>query len=125
MKKAIAILLAALMLLSVLSACGAETKTDVSAKQKRIAVICGTVGTNLFLTQIVDEVKSLQSSYNYDYSIIECSDADEWQTNYESAVMAINTIATGLTTLLLSVIFHTKGLISEPGRTTFVSPSMI
>lgn len=29
--------------------------------------------------------------------------------------MAINTIATGLTTLLLSVIFHTKGLISEPG----------
>jgi basic membrane protein A len=87
MKKAIAILLAALMLLSVLSACGAETKTDVSAKQKRIAVICGTVGTNLFLTQIVDEVKALQPTYNYDYSIIECSDADEWQTNYESAVM--------------------------------------
>lgn len=60
---------------------------EPAAEKARIAVICDTVGTNLFLTQVVDMVKEQASVYNYDYSIMECADTDEWQSNYEASVV--------------------------------------
>ncbi|MDD4074578.1 MAG: BMP family ABC transporter substrate-binding protein [Eubacteriales bacterium] len=57
------------------------------AEKARIAVICDTVGTNLFLTQVVDMVKAQADKYGYEYSVMECADTDEWQSNYEASVV--------------------------------------
>lgn len=56
------------------------------AEGERIAVICDPVGTNLFLTQVVDKAEELQQTYGYELSVMECSDTDEWQSNYRAAV---------------------------------------
>lgn len=56
------------------------------AEGEKIAVICDPVGTNLFLTQVVDKANELQPTYGYELSVMECSDTDEWQSNYRAAV---------------------------------------
>lgn len=56
------------------------------AEGEKIAIVCDTVGTNLFLTQVVDKAEELQATYGYELSVMECSDTDEWQTNYRAAV---------------------------------------
>lgn len=56
------------------------------AEGERVAVICDPVGNNLFLTQAVDTAKSLSETYGYTLSLMECSDTDEWQSNYRAAV---------------------------------------
>ena len=56
------------------------------ADGEKVAVICDPVGTNMFLTQAVDMAKSLQETYGYTMSLMECSDTDEWQSNYRAAV---------------------------------------
>ncbi|MBQ8973540.1 MAG: BMP family ABC transporter substrate-binding protein [Clostridia bacterium] len=56
------------------------------AEGDRVAVICDPVGTNLFLTQVVDKANELKDTYGYDLSVMECSDTDEWQSNYRAAV---------------------------------------
>lgn len=66
--------------------CALSCVLGVSADDaKHIAVICDTVGTNLFLTQVVDKVEELQAQYGYEYSVMECADVDEWKTNYAAA----------------------------------------
>ena len=60
--------------------------TLAMAEGDRIAVICDPVGTNLFLTQVVDKAEELKDTYGYELSVMECSDTDEWQSNYRAAV---------------------------------------
>ncbi|MDO4356959.1 MAG: BMP family ABC transporter substrate-binding protein [Clostridia bacterium] len=56
------------------------------AEGDRVAVICDPVGTNLFLTQVVEKAEELKATYGYELSVMECSDTDEWQANYRAAV---------------------------------------
>ncbi len=56
------------------------------AEGERIALICDPVGNNLFLTQVVEKAEELQAKYGYELSLMECSDTDEWQSNYRAAV---------------------------------------
>ena len=79
MKKLASIVLALALILSLVPASFAE-------EAARIAVICDPVGTNLFLTQVVDKAEELQATYGYELSVMECSDTDEWQSNYRAAV---------------------------------------
>ena len=101
MKKSISLLLALLVLVSSLVGCGGtktETKdtpaaenaaepapVESAAEPKNIAVICDTIGTNLFLTQVADEMAAKKAELGYNYSLMECADSDEWQANYEAA----------------------------------------
>lgn len=78
MKKLAVLILALIVVLSVMPAAFAEGE--------KIAVICDPVGTNLFLTQVVDKAEELQETYGYELSVMECSDTDEWQSNYRAAV---------------------------------------
>ena len=56
------------------------------ADGEMVAVICDPVGTNMFLTQAVDMARELEATYGYKLSLMECSDTDEWQSNYRAAV---------------------------------------
>ena len=60
--------------------------SSAMAEGEKVAVICDPVGTNMFLTQAVDMAKDLQETYGYTLSLMECSDTDEWQSNYRAAV---------------------------------------
>jgi len=78
MKKLASLILVLMMVLTLVPASIAEGE--------RVAVICDPVGNNLFLTQAVQVAEDLQATYNYTVSIMECSDTDEWQSNYRAAV---------------------------------------
>ena len=78
MKKLASILIVLALVLTMASAAMAEGE--------KVAVICDPVGTNMFLTQAVDMAKDLQETYGYTLSLMECSDTDEWQSNYRAAV---------------------------------------
>ncbi len=78
MKKILVLVLA---LVCALSCIGAVSADDA----KNIAVITDTIGTNLFLTQVVDMVEQKAAEYGFNYSIMECADTDEWKNNYEAA----------------------------------------
>ena len=56
------------------------------AEGEKVAVICDPVGVNLFLTQVVEKAEEMKETYGYELSIMECSDTDEWQSNYRAAV---------------------------------------
>ena len=77
MKKLASLILVLMMVLTLVPA---------FAEGERVAVICDPVGNNLFLTQAVEMAEELQSTYGYTVSIMECSDTDEWQSNYRAAV---------------------------------------
>lgn len=72
--------LASLILVLVLSL------TVATAMADKVAVICDPIGTNLFLTQVQDKAIEMKDVYGYELSIMECSDTDEWQSNYRAAV---------------------------------------
>lgn len=78
MKKLASIILVLMMVLTLAPASFAEGE--------RVAVICDPVGNNLFLTQAVQMAEDLQETHGYTVSIMECSDTDEWQSNYRAAV---------------------------------------
>ena len=78
MKKFVVLVLAFVCALSCIGAVSADDA-------KRVAVICDTIGTNLFLTQVVEMVEEKAPELGYDYSIMECADTDEWKMNYEAA----------------------------------------
>jgi len=76
MKKLASLILVLVLSLTVASAALAD----------KVAVICDPIGTNLFLTQVEDKAKEMQETYGYELSVMECSDTDEWQSNYRAAV---------------------------------------
>ena len=78
MKKMASLILALIVVLTMIPAAFAEGE--------KIAVICDPVGTNLFLTQVVEKANELKETYGYELSVMECSDTDEWQGNYYAAV---------------------------------------
>jgi len=77
MKKLASLILVLMMVLTLVPA---------FAEGERVAVICDPVGNNLFLTQAVQMAEDLQATYGYTLSLMECSDTDEWQSNYRAAV---------------------------------------
>ncbi len=84
MKRTLAIVLAILMVFSIISAfIGAEAEGV-----KRIAIVCDPVGVNPFLTQVVDKAKEMKEAgtYQFEYSVIECSDDTAWGENIRAAV---------------------------------------
>ncbi|MDO4492671.1 MAG: BMP family ABC transporter substrate-binding protein [Clostridia bacterium] len=78
MKKFLALVLSLMFVLSLVPMAHAEAT-------KRIAVICDPIGTNLFLTQVKDTIEARAEELGYTYSLIECTDSDKWQSNYEAA----------------------------------------
>ena len=78
MKKMASLILALIVVLTMIPTAFAEGE--------KIAVICDPVGTNLFLTQVVEKANELKETYGYELSVMECSDTDEWQGNYYAAV---------------------------------------
>lgn len=79
MKKLASLILVLVVILTMIPTAFAEEAP------KKIAIICDPVGNNLFLTQVVDEAKKMESEYNIEVTTIECGDTDEWQFNYEAA----------------------------------------
>jgi len=77
MKKIASFLLVLVVVLSMATA---------MAEGERIALICDPVGNNLFLTQVVEMAEELKATYGYELSLMECSDTDEWQSNYRASV---------------------------------------
>lgn len=103
MKKALAVLLSAMLLVSVLAGCGNSGSSSAapggssggasgsgggSDEVKRIAVICDPVGVNPFLTQVVEKFEEVKAAGTYamDFSVIECSDSTAWGENIRSSV---------------------------------------
>ena len=76
MKKLASLILVLVLSLTVASAALAD----------KVAVICDPIGTNLFLTQVEDKAVEMKEVYGYELSVMECSDTDEWQSNYRAAV---------------------------------------
>ena len=62
------------------------TMATAMAEGEKIALICDPVGNNLFLTQVVEKAEELKATYGYELSLMECSDTDEWQSNYRASV---------------------------------------
>jgi basic membrane protein A len=62
----------------------AKSLTDESA---RIVLICDPVGTNPFLTQMVDGLNEVKQTYpGLTTSVVECPDAGVWEDNIRAAV---------------------------------------
>ncbi|MEM1486030.1 BMP family protein [Oscillospiraceae bacterium PP1C4] len=100
-RKTIALILALTMSVGMLTACGASSapapaseagtqssKADAKKETKKIAMICDPVGTNPFLTQIVDKLEEMKKSGEYpiEYSVIECADTTAWSENVRASV---------------------------------------
>lgn len=83
MKRIIAIILAAVLVLS-LAACGGASGKDANAKYK-IALITDPIGTEQFILQAYHEMEALAEEYGFEWSSIECADMAQWTENSEAA----------------------------------------
>lgn len=65
-----------------------EAKGEAKVETKRIALITDPVGTNPFLTQIVDKLEEIKTkgTYPIEYSLIECKDSSAWSENVRASV---------------------------------------
>ncbi len=61
---------------------------DDGAEVKTIAMVADPVGTNPFLTQVVDKLAEIkeEGTYPIEYSVIECADSNAWAENIRAAV---------------------------------------
>jgi basic membrane protein A len=86
-------------MLLALAACGGSSGKTASAgsgeksagsaadKPARIVLICDPVGTNPFLTQMVDGLNAVKETYpGIVTSVVECADAGVWEDNIRAAV---------------------------------------
>lgn len=92
-KKVLSLVLASAMILSSITGCSSGEKeaaggTDEGAGTKKIALITDPVGTNPFLTQIVDKLDEIKEAGTYpiEYSLIECTDGTAWSENVRASV---------------------------------------
>ena len=55
-------------------------ETSAVEAPKKIALVLDPVGTNPFLTQMVDKLAEMKAEgeYNFEYSVIECADSAAW-----------------------------------------------
>lgn len=111
MKKFLTLVLALSFVLTA-AACGSgsssssEAAPDVSGSEgssyavnpaeAKVAIICETVGTELFLTQVVDAANAAKEKYGFELSIMESSDADAFLTNARAAVEEGYTLILGI-----------------------------
>lgn len=74
-----------------LAGCGdkaAKGSGEDTAAPKKIALVLDPVGTNPFLTQMVDKLAEMKEAGEdpFEYSVIECSDSAAWGENIRAAV---------------------------------------
>lgn len=62
--------------------------TSMVEAPKKIALVLDPVGTNPFLTQMVDKLAEMKAEgeYNFEYSVIECADSAAWGENIRASV---------------------------------------
>ncbi|MEG1458697.1 MAG: BMP family ABC transporter substrate-binding protein [Acetivibrio sp.] len=90
-KKVLSLLLAAVMIMGTFTGCGSDKKETAAGgktETKRIALITDPVGTNPFLTQIVDKLDEIKETGTYpiEYSLVECTDGTAWSENVRASV---------------------------------------
>lgn len=127
MKKVFALLLALLLSMSLLTACGSQdTEEDTSGdaaetgetggdalpgEGMKIALVCDKVGTQVFLTQMVEALNEAAEKYGFEPTVAECADSAAYEDNMRALVAegydliigggwqagdAINKVATGV-----------------------------
>lgn len=91
MKRILAVLLAVIMVCGSVAGCAGGTDSEAGnagEEVKRIALISDPVGTNPFLTQMVDKMEEMNNSGDYpmEYSLVECADSGAWAENVRATV---------------------------------------
>jgi len=91
MKKIIILLISAMM---VLSLAGCSDKPDDTGNSDhpyadyKIAMISDTVGTDQFILQAKNRLEALAAEYGFQFTVIECSNTDDWQQKSRNACEA-------------------------------------
>ena len=100
MKKALALFLALVLSMSLMTACGSkkeetpapapaesETKGDaLPGEGMKIALVCDKVGTQVFLTQMVDALNEAAAKYGFEPTVAECADSAAFEDNMRALV---------------------------------------
>lgn len=102
MKKVFALLLALLLSMSLLTACGSQdTEEDTSGdaaetgetggdalpgEGMKIALVCDKVGTQVFLTQMVEALNEAAEKYGFEPTVAECADSAAYEDNMRALV---------------------------------------
>ena len=103
MKKTLAMLLALAMSLSLLTGCGskkddapAADNSDAAAGETtgeakpgegmKIALVCDKVGTQVFLTQMVEAMNDAADKYGFEATVAECADSAAFEDNIRALV---------------------------------------
>mgnify|MGYP004710445093 CR=1 FL=1 len=103
MKKTLAMLLALAMSLSLLTGCGskkddapAADNSDAAAGETtgeakpgegmKIALVCDKVGTQVFLTQMVEALNEAADKYGFEATVAECADSAAFEDNIRALV---------------------------------------
>lgn len=91
MKKVMALLLAAVMCLGVLTGCGKKddsapsTNSDAEEKPK-VAFVSEKVGTMAFLVQARDAMEKKAEELGFELMKVECADTDAFDSNMRAAI---------------------------------------
>lgn len=97
MKKTLALLLALVMSMALLTACGnkaaeppaetpAESGDALPGEGMKIALVCDKVGTQVFLTQMVDALNEAAAKYGFEATVAECADSAAYEDNMRALV---------------------------------------
>ena len=101
MKKALALFLALVLSMSLMTACGSkkeetpaaapaesgETSSDaLPGEGMKIALVCDKVGTQVFLTQMVDALNEAAAKYGFEPTVAECADSAAFEDNMRALV---------------------------------------
>lgn len=110
MKKLFAAMMSFAMAASVLTGCGNETSTAVTqadqgqsaesqsgdgtgpvSGDQKVILICDTIGTNPFLTQMVTGLEKMETAHpGLKTTVVECQDSAVWEDNIRAAVQEDN-----------------------------------
>lgn len=89
MKKKIVLVLAVVMLLSVFTACGSKGNeaTDKDGKEKvKVALLCDTAGTQVYILSMINALKDNAEKYNYEPIIAESADTAAYEENARALI---------------------------------------
>lgn len=100
MKKAFALFLALVLSMSLMTACGSKKEETPAAAPEggetsgealpgegmKIALVCDKVGTQVFLTQMVDALNEAAEKYGFEPTVAECADSAAFEDNMRALV---------------------------------------
>lgn len=95
MKKKLSLFLVLVLLVSVFAGCsGKGTDSDVDGnvdgggeKKTKIAFLTDPVGTQVFLSNMVDALKDKEDEYNYETIVVECPDTASFEENARALML--------------------------------------